>query len=248
MIALEFNKLRATPAFWISVIGPFILSALVFTLFFFGGETRVRQGMNPYDFFLSMGWNISAFFLLPLYVVLINALVVSVEHNNEGWKLLLTAPVTRFSVYISKWISIILFILFTYSLFVVFLLGFVYLLSLLKPEIGFSGYSPDLHRLFWWFFKLFVASMALSTIQYQLSLWMKNAFKPIGIGLMGVVAGMILMEWKHVDYFPYGYTGQSFLSMSQGENHLVLHEYLSLVYMVVILAAGWFLWRRKQFR
>lgn len=249
LIALEFSKLRATPAFWISVIGPFFLSALVFTIFFFAGESLVRQGMNPYDYFLSLGWNNSAFFLLPLYVILINALVVNVEHNNQGWKLLLTAPVSRLSIYLAKWISIVLFIFLTYVLFVLLLLGFAFLLALLKPEIGFSGYSPDLQRLFWWFFKMFVASLAMSTLQYQLSLWMKNVITPIGIGLLGVIGGLILIEnWKHVEYYPWAFTSQSFLSMSQGQNQLVLHEYLSLAYMAVILVGGWLLWRKKQFR
>ncbi|MCF8218017.1 MAG: ABC transporter permease [Bacteroidales bacterium] len=246
MIAIEFKKIKHTPALWISVLAPLFLALMVFLIYFFQGDKLIRQGMNPYDSFLSMGWNNSAFFLIPLFVVILNSMIINIEHANGGWKMLLTAPVSRLTIYLSKWGIINLVSFITHVLFVIFLLLFVYLLSWLKPDLGFADYSPDLQRFFWWGLKIFIATLALSTLQFQFSLWMKNNFKSIGIGLMGVIAGLILTNWEHINYFPYAYTGLSF-SLFNTESGVLLHEYLSLAYTAVLLVIGWFFWRRKQF-
>lgn len=248
MILIELQKTRRTPAIWIMVLGPLFLSALVFLIYFFKGEDIVRHGMNPYDAFLSMGWNNSAFFLIPLFVVILNSLILNIEHSNGGWKMLLTSPVSRLNIYLSKWTVINLLSFLTHLFFALFLLGFVFLLSVLKPKIGFDGYEPDLQRFFWWSLKIFIATLGLSTLQYQFSLWMKNSFKSIGIGLMGVISGLILMRWEHIDYYPYAFTGLSFSRFDHENMQFFLHEYMSLAYAAGILIIGWFLWKRKQFR
>ncbi|MFO8054896.1 MAG: ABC transporter permease [Bacteroidales bacterium] len=247
MIAIEFKKIRSTPALWISILGPFFISLLLF-LIFYSGNNYGGYGANPYDALLSRSWNFPSIVLIPMFVVIINSLIINIEHSSGGWKMLLTAPVSRFLVYVSKWISISLVILLTFLMMALFILGFVMLLSLLKPDAGFSGHNPDLQIFFWRTLKMFIATLAMSTLQYQLSLWMKNSFKSIGIGLIGVIAGMILMEWKYIDYFPYAYTGRSFTEFDPGNTGILLHEYLSLGYMAVFLIAGWFLWKGKQFK
>lgn len=247
IIATEFKKIKHTPVIWISILAPLILALMVFLIFLFQGATFIRQGMNPYDIFLRMGWNNSAFFLIPLFVVILNSLIINIEHSNGGWKMLLTAPVSRLNIYLSKWGVINLWSLITHALFALFLLIFVNVLSWVKPGLGFADFSPDLQSFFWLSLKIFIATLALSTIQYQLALWMKNNFKSIGIGLMAVIAGLILSNWEHIDYFPYAYTGLSFNDFTN-DTGILLHEYLSLAYTAVILAVGWFLWKRKQFK
>ncbi len=244
----EFRKIKSTPAFWISILGPFLLAGLVFMIYLFAGDKLIRGDMNPYDKFLAQGWSNSAFFLIPLFVVLLNSLILNVEHSNGGWKVLLTSPVSRLNIYLSKWAVINILNLFTHFFYALVLLGFVYLLSVISPDLGFKDHEPDLTSFFWWTTKIFIGTLALSTLQYELSLWIKNSFKTIGIGIMAMIAGLILMQWEHVEYYPYAFPGLSFGKFDYQNMELFLHEYLSLAYTGVFLIIGWFLWRNKQFR
>ncbi len=247
MIAIELRKIKSTPAFWICILGPLLLAVLILLIYLFAGDKLIGHGVNPYDKILSQGWSTSAYFLLPLFIILLNSLILNVEHSNGGWKMLLTSPVTRLNIYLSKWAVINLLNLFTHIFYALILLGFAYLLSVIAPGLGFEGHSPDLKSFFWWTIKIFIGTLAMSTLQYELSLWLSNSFKSIGIGIMAMIAGIILMQWQHVDYYPYAFPGLSFERFNYQHMELFLHEYLSLGYTAAFLITGWFLWRRKQF-
>ncbi|MGM0648404.1 MAG: ABC transporter permease [Bacteroidota bacterium] len=249
LLTAEFKKIRHTPAIWISVVGPLIMALLIFLIFYFQGERLVKMDVNPYNKFISMGINSVIMILFPLFVVIINSLILSIEHSAQGWKMLLTAPVSRLNIYLSKWGLIQLLVFLTLLLYLFYLVVFVYVLSLLKPELNFSMHQLNLGYFALWFLKIFVAVLALSTIQYQLSLWLKNTFKTIGIGLLAVIAGLILIRMDFIDYYPYAYSALSFeiFPMNYPDTSLVKHEYWSLIYTAALLAGGWFLWKRKQF-
>lgn len=248
LLATDFSKLRSTSATWIITIGPLVITGLVFLIFFSKWNDPLPAGINPYDKFLSTGWSASATFLIPLFVVFINSLILNIEHSNEGWKNLLTAPVSKFSMYTSKWLNINIMNLLMHVVYVAFLLMFVYLFAALKPDVGFAGKSPDFEILMMRSLKIFIGTLGLSSIQFVLALWLKNKFKSVGIGMLAVIMGVMLLQWEHVEFFPYAYPALSFRQFDPGNMELLKHEYLSLAWMVFAFTAGWFLWRRKQFR
>ncbi|MCF8330996.1 MAG: ABC transporter permease [Bacteroidales bacterium] len=255
MISIEVKKIRRSPVIWISILMPLILAAIIFLIFMLQGDRLIKPDMNPYERFISMGVNSTVIVLFPLFVVILNSLIISIEHDSGGWKSLLTAPVPRLKIYLSKWSIVNIVNFLTLVLFLIFLILFTGLLAIIKPDLGFAGHKLDLGYYAWWFLKIFIATLALSTLQYQFSLWMKNTFYSIGIGLLAVIAGLILMNLDFIDYYPYAYPVLSYkmflenaLNSNSIDQALFLHEYLSLAYTAVILSAGWFFWRKKQFK
>ncbi|MFO8087061.1 MAG: ABC transporter permease [Bacteroidales bacterium] len=121
LLTAEFKKIRHTPAIWISVVGPLIMALLIFLIFYFQGERLVKMDVNPYNKFISMGINSVIMILFPLFVVIINSLILSIEHSAQGWKMLLTAPVSRLNIYLSKWGLIQLLVFLTLLLYLFYL-------------------------------------------------------------------------------------------------------------------------------
>jgi lantibiotic transport system permease protein len=92
------------------------------------------------------------------------------------------------------------------ALFVLFTLVFGNLLSVMKPELKFNEYHME-STLTEIYFKLFLSSLGILSTQFLLSLLFRDFLKPMGIGFLGTVMGVILVanSWKYAYLFPYSH-------------------------------------------
>jgi ABC-type transport system involved in multi-copper enzyme maturation permease subunit len=123
-----------------------------------------------------MVWNVFARailgvmgFLLPFFVILVGYSVNSIEHKADTWKTLFSLPISKWSVYWAKYIYAVLLIFICLLLFMAFTIGGGNLLGLLKPEVKFSEYHMEM-ALMQVYFKLFLSSLGILSIQFLLSL------------------------------------------------------------------------------
>jgi hypothetical protein len=94
--------------------------------------------------------------------------------------------------------------------------------------------------------KQYIAVLAMTAIQYWMSLRMRNYIAPLGIGLALIIIGIIILPWSKVIYFPYAYTAVTFFK-NKGSNGLADHEIYSLVWFGVVLSlAFWDTVNRKE--
>jgi hypothetical protein len=87
----------------------------------------------------------------------------------------------------------------------------------------------------------------MTSIQYWLSLRMRNYIGPLGIGLALVIIGIMILKWSKVIYYPYAYTAVTFFRTPES-NGLAKHEVYSLVWFAVVLVLAFFDTARRKER
>lgn len=115
-----------------------------------------------------------------------------------------------------------------------------YITGLTHPDVlSFNREPISLAIMFSFSTKLYISILAISAIQYWLSLRFKNFIAAIGIGLGLFIAGLLLMEWPKTIYYPYSYTGLTyFKDLRKGITGTSKHEIYSLFWFGVVLMLG----------
>lgn len=103
VLATEGLKLKRTLAFRLAIWGPVLIVLLVFGMYAVRGDKM--GGADALTGFAQLILTIWTIIILPLYAALMAALIAAIEHQNEGWKHLLTLPVNQAIFFIAKWIT-----------------------------------------------------------------------------------------------------------------------------------------------
>ena len=203
----EFYKSRKTLGFWSAILLPLILCFFISIGFFVKSENLSKlQGLNLLFQFSGIALGVMGSLLLPMFTIFLAYSVNSIEHKADTWKTLFSLPISKLSVYSAKFFYALFLVLLCLALFVLFTLGFGNLLGLLKPQLKFSEYSiaSTLTQLY---FKLFLSSLGILSIQFLLSLLFRAFLKPMGIGFVATITGVILAsnKWTYAYLFPYSH-------------------------------------------
>lgn len=106
----------------------------------------------------------------------------------------MTAPVSIPCIYFGK-----LAVIFKVTLFTQLWIGVLYLIT--GKFVGFSGFPP--FEIFTWLFRGTLAAIAIGALQLFLSMIIRSFSVPIGIALIGSIAGFLFSN-KGLGYFcPY---------------------------------------------
>ncbi|WP_374948848.1 ABC transporter permease [Mucilaginibacter sp.] len=253
----EFYKTRKTLSFWCSILLPLLISLLAFTIFYTKSDKFASmQSMALWSQFATVSLGIMGTLLLPMYIIFIAYSVNSVEHKADTWKTLFSLPLSRWSVYGAKFFYAVFLIFLSLALFGVFTIAFGNLLGVLKPELKFGGYHME-QQLLLIYFKLFLASLGILSIQFLFSLLWADFLKPMGIGFVATIAGVIAASnnWEYAYLFPYSHPMAALRSMIKQNKGPVRDlqidvftkdVFVSLGVAVVVFVAGYFIVRRKS--
>jgi hypothetical protein len=199
--------------------------------------------------------------ILPMLIVFVAYSVNNIEHKADTWKTLFSLPISKLSVYGAKYFYAFFLIFICLALFVLFTLGFGNLLSVVKPSLRFSEYHIEgvLTRVY---FKLFLASLGILSIQFLLSLLFRDFLKPMGIGFICTITGDILAGngWKYAYLFPYSHPFLAIQSLEHGKNaapgpdgmpQIVVDLFtrdigVSLAIALLVFVAGYFIVLKKS--
>jgi hypothetical protein len=258
----EFYKTRKTMGFWSAVLLPLLLCLLVFVGFYNKSDHMAgTPGMAIWIQFAGVILGSMGSLILPMLIVFIAYSVNSIEHKADTWKTLFSLPISKFSVYAAKYLYAFFLVFLCLTLFVLFTLGFGYLLSVLKPGLKFSEYSITglLTRVY---FKLFLSALGILSIQFLLSLLFRDFLKPMGIGFVATITGVILASnnWKYDYLFPYSHPMLAIKSMEEGVKNVpgpsgmpqitidifTREIFISLTIAIVIFAVGYVIVLKKS--
>ncbi len=235
----ELIKTKRSASFWLSLIGSAVIPLIFFLMYVLEPKNSDRFQVKPWELHFTQGWQAFAAFLLPMFVILICSLIPQIEYKNNTWKQVFASPQSVGNIFFSKYLSIIIMILFLFLMFNIFMI-----LSGLVPNLFFSKYtflesSIDWGALLKLNFKTFVSLLGIISIQYWIGLRFRNFIVPIGIGLGLLVCSMILLPWQHVDKVPFAFPLLTFMtSVAKSKNELVgpllqNHELNSIGYFVL---------------
>ncbi len=210
----EFYKSRKTLAFWSAVILPVAICGLVATGYFINSH-KVINNPAALQWLRYMGsiLGVMGVLLLPMFVIFAAYSVNNMEHRSEMWKSLFSMPLNKWTIYGSKYVFAVILNAICLFLFATLIIGTGNLLGLLKPELKFQDFSIartayELHL------KLFLSTLGMLSIQFFLSLIWSDFIKPMGIGLIGTIAGLISTNtgWEYAYTIPYAHPMLSLMS------------------------------------
>ena len=205
-IKAEYIKSRGTKLFWITLAIPTLIAFFTF-LVVQNMPANATQKINGWEKLIDVTLSLSAFNILMMSIISIISLSVQTEHKSNTWKHLLTLPVPNWTIFLSKYLFIILLILSVHILIVALLLLNGGLLSLTRPTLNFSEFSPDLYVIAGSVAKIFLSILGVTAIQYWFSLRSKNYILPLFFGIFAVMIGTFAtaLGWSKSVYIPYGY-------------------------------------------
>jgi hypothetical protein len=248
----EFYKSRMTLAFWAAILLPLVICGLITIGFFSNAEKVIARNYPPdalWGIYSGTALGIMGMLILPFYVIFMAFSVNNIEHKNDTWKTLFAQPLNKFSIYAAKYLFAVLLILLSLFLFAALTLAFGHLLHIVNHGLRFNEFSPAemLSKLY---LKLFLSSLGILSVQFIISLIWGDFLKPMGIGFVGVIMGIIVATkgWEYAYLIPYSLP-TLVLSLGKGKNATEIFTkdiYSSLIYALVFFVIGYFIVARKS--
>jgi lantibiotic transport system permease protein len=232
----ELWKCRKTAAYWITIVGSaFIPLFLTIAYIANPAEFVGDLGKNPWENHVKNTWQAAAALYFPFYVIIVTSLVVQIEYRNNTWKQVYASPRSYADIFFSKFCIIHLLILSSFLLFNTFVLTGAVVANAFRSRYTFFDNAVPWEKILRFTARQYIAVLAMTSIQYWLSLRLRNYIAPLGIGLALVIIGIVALGWDKIIYYPYAYTAVTFFKTKQS-NGLANHEVYSLIWFVVILA------------
>lgn len=202
----EFLKCKNTAAFWLTVAG----AAFIPVINVFKCVARPDYFIpilkpDPWKVFLEYNWQIAAFFLLIMYVILVTSLVVQIEYRNGTWKQVYASPRSYADIFFSKFITANTLVVGCFILFNFFIVLCGYATGLIEDQYPFFLHAVPWSEMISVSIKMYASVLAILVIQYWLSLRFGNFIVPMGIGLALFTVGFMIRQWENIDYYPYMY-------------------------------------------
>lgn len=255
----EFYKSRKTPGFWGAIILPLAITLLVSIGFFVKSEKFVKsEGMVLWLQYAGISLGIMGTLLLPIYSIFVAYSVNNIEHRADTWKTLFSLPISRWSVYAAKYLYALFLVFLCMMLFALFTIGLGNLLSVLKPELRFNTYHMEL-EFFQIYFKLFLSALGILSLQFLMSLLWSDFLKPMGIGFVLTIVGLIVgKNWEYSYMLPYSHPFLALQSMFKNgmggskRTPTILVDiftkdvFVSLIIAVVVFILGYFIVAKRS--
>jgi hypothetical protein len=240
-IQVEWLKYKHTSLLWLTVLAALltpvmkIISCLVSDQLY-----GMMMRRDPWHFFLMINWHDAAAIILPMYVILLNNAIAQTEYRNNAWKQVYTLPKSYADIFFSTFIVVQVMILLFFACFHLFYLVAGVTVFLYKGIYDFSGFPIPWQQMLLISVRVYAGILAISAIQYWLSVRFRNAMLSVGTGL-GLLLGSLLLggSVKHHLYSPYLFPLFMF-SVDHSKEHFslgILYP-LSIASFVLALALG----------
>jgi lantibiotic transport system permease protein len=249
-VQIELLKTRRSAASWLVIIGGSLVPFILLLAQFMNAGDLPARNVSPqfWEFLFYKSWQMMAFFLLPMGIVLATSLVSQLEYKNNAWKLLYSTPQKLSSIFFAKLLVILVMML---KVFIIFNIG-IYLAgvipSLLLPKV----FYPKEALPFLSFLRsnglFFIDCLPIIGLQYLVSLKYKNFLVSVGIGLGLIIACMFALSWEYGYIFPYAYTSYQYLNMV-GDNKLnsrINIHLLATVYFIIFTVISYLFFITKK--
>lgn len=247
----EWIKTRRSTASWLVIIGAFFIPLIIVLM------RLIKAGQMPayyaaprfWETTFTQNWQVMAFFLLPMGVILATSLITQLEYRNNTWKQLHATPQLFSTIFFAKLSVLILMLL---QFFILFNAG-IYLSAVIPSWLLKNVAMPE--QLFPLRFyaenntQFFIDCLPILAIQYLISLQFKNFLVPLGVGIGLLVMATFAVNWQYGYFIPYTYSLYSFLAMSAVNERPVLPvniHLISLGYFVLAIITGYLLYSNKK--
>lgn len=188
-LAVEAYKLRRSLALLLAVVAPLLIA-----FFMFFNLLRMKQPM-PWDMALQTSAAIWAFFMLPMSVTALTALVAHTEHGPRAWDHLRALPLPRWHLYAAKAACVLGVVAAMTVLLALTSMSAVMLAGWWKPAAAASGH-PDIAAYALVLARIFVAAWLLVAVQLWIALRHASFVPALATGIGGTFFAVVATSAK----------------------------------------------------
>ncbi|KMQ65459.1 thioredoxin [Chryseobacterium angstadtii] len=252
-VNVEWLKTKGLGLSYIAIVLGALVPLINYVPYFFKSYLA-KEGTLPYSVFEDgiggEAIKYFTFFILLLFIIIAANRIAQTDHKNNGWQLMETQPISRFDLYFSKYIILLLLSFIC----VISYFGFNITLALADYYI-----HPDPAKLLTfdavWMVKTLirvcVTVLGIAALQLCVSVIFQGFIWSFLIGALGIASNITSLVQKQSFFFnPYSslYTFWKAPEVRNLNNFISHSEYMSLFWMFVFLVLGYFWYSRKGFK
>jgi hypothetical protein len=196
VLTVEARKLNRSLAALLAVAAPTLIAVFLFFNLLRGGKPQ------PWEMWTQSSTGIWAFFMLPMSVTALTALVAHMEHGPRAWDHLRALPVARWKLYAAKAICVIAVVAAMSLLNLLLTLGAISAAAAIKPEIAPTGVL-DLGGQVVMVGKVMLAAILLIAIQLWTALRFSSFVPALALGIGGTFFSVVATAAKQGVFFPW---------------------------------------------
>lgn len=249
----ENIKKRGTGFYWTGVILAFLSPFLFYIVAIVQSTDEVKTGIpyNHYMKFIEGSLQPFAYFFFPLFIIITVSRITQIDHKNGGWQLMETQPTYKFSIYFSKFITILIANLISILSFIIFSVLAAWTLTFIIPIPKMALVEVPFSLLLHITIRLFVAALLVTSIQYLISVLLSSFIWSILIGFFGLLLTSFLSPFKLTPvWYPYEILSNvaGTTTGSQLDYWFLFTEYIGIVASLMVLYIGFQWYQYKQFK
>ncbi len=195
-LSVEARKLNRSLAALLAVAAPLLIAVFGFFMIL-----RQKEG-SPWDMWMTNAGGIWAFFMMPMSVTALTALIAHMEHGPRSWDHLRALPLPRWRLYAAKAVCVLGVV----ALMSVGVIAFGWaagtLAGLVKPQAALTG-AFDLPQYARLFGMMFLAGLLLIAIQLWIALRFASFVPGLIVGISGTFFAVVATSAKQGVFLPW---------------------------------------------
>ena len=196
VLSVEIRKLNRSLALLLAAAAPALIAIFAFAMML-----RSRQP-SEWDMWIGSGLAIWAYFLMPMCVTALTALIAQMEHAPRSWDHLRALPVPRWTLYASKAICVIGLVLVMSAAVLGMTVGAVVLGGMVKPEVAAVG-RLDLAGYAWTLIRIAVAAVLMIALQFWTAIRFASFVPGLVLGIGGTFFAVVATSAKQGVFMPW---------------------------------------------
>lgn len=196
-IGVEAAKLRRSLAMLLAVVAPALIAIFVFF------NVLRNNHAAPWQMTVQTSAAIWAFFMLPMSVTALTALVAHTEHGPRAWDYLRALPRPRWHLYAAKATVVLALVAAMSALLAVATVAVIEIAAWIKPTIAPTG-SRDYGHYLDLLGRIFLSSWLLVAVQLWIALRYSSFVPALAVGIGGTFFAVVatsaklgaLMPWQ----------------------------------------------------
>lgn len=196
VLSVEIRKLNRSLAVLLAVAAPSLIA--VFTFF----NLMRGKAPQPWEMWMVSSIGIWAFFMLPMSVTALTALVAHMEHGPKSWDHLRSLPLPRWRLYAAKAMVVLAVVAMMSAATLGLTWGAITLATTLKPNLTPTG-PLDIALYATTMGKVFLAGILMVAIQLWTALRFASFVPALVLGIGGTFFSVVATSARAGVFFPW---------------------------------------------
>jgi hypothetical protein len=196
VLSVETRKLNRSLAALLALAAPTLIAVFLFFNMLRGGKPQ------PWDLWIQGSTAIWAFFMLPMSVTALTALIAHMEHGPRAWDHLRALPVARWKLYAAKAVCVVAVVAAMSLLNLSLTLAAISAAVAIKPGLAPTG-ALDLAAQVATVGKVMLAAILLIAIQLWTALRYSSFVPALALGIGGTFFSVVATAAKQGVFFPW---------------------------------------------